>query len=165
MGKSGGGWRPPGAIGLLCAKRLDPAAEIMPLRRFGRRLHHDVPSWVEVGNFFHLCVRVDRPQNMPLTEPALAAALLDSARFYHDNGRWWLGILVLMPDHLHALAAFPRQEDMSAVVGDWKRWHASRHGVRWQEGYFDHRLREDERGEQLQGQADYILNNPVRAGL
>lgn len=53
---------------------------------------------------------------------------------------------------------------MSAVIGDWKRWQTTRHQVVWQEGYFDHRLREDERGEQFQNQADYILNNPVRAG-
>ena len=54
---------------------------------------------------------------------------------------------------------------MSAVVGDWKRRQAARHGVHRQEGYFDHRVREDERGEQIQNQADYILNNPVRAEL
>ena len=70
-----------------------------------------------------------------------------------------------MPDHWYALAAFSPQEDMSAVVGDWKRWQTARHGVIWQEGYFDHRLREDERGAQLQNQADYILDNPVRARL
>ena len=54
---------------------------------------------------------------------------------------------------------------MSRVIGDWKRWHATNHQVRWQEGYFDHRVREDERGEQLQIQADYILHNPARAEL
>jgi len=37
--------------------------------------------------------------------------------------------------------------------------------VRWQEGYFDHRLRDDERGEQLSIKMDYIRANPVAAGL
>ena len=133
--------------------------------RFGCRLFHDVPPWVETGNLFHLRIRVDHQQAAPLTEPSLAQTLLDPATFYHAKGRWWLGLLVLMPAHLHALAAFPSHEDMSRVIGQWKHWHAHRHGVRWQESYFDHRLRHDERGEQLQTQADYILNNPVVKGL
>ena len=137
----------------------------MKPRRFGKRLFHDVPPWVEPGNWFHLRIRADRAQPIPLTEPTLARPLLDSARFYHERGRWWLGLLVLMPDHLHALVAFPRGEDMSQTIGDWKRWHSGRNRVRWQGGYFDHRLREDERGEQLQVQADYLLNNPVAKGL
>jgi len=35
----------------------------------------------------------------------------------------------------------------------------------WQEGYFDRRLREDERGEQLSAKMNYIRENPVAAGL
>jgi len=37
--------------------------------------------------------------------------------------------------------------------------------VIWQEGYFDHRLRVDERGTQLSAKMDYIRQNPVAAGL
>ncbi len=137
----------------------------MILRRFGKRLHHETPPWVQPGNLFHLRVRVSREQKIPLTQPALATALLDSASFYHTKGRWWLGLFLLMPDHWHALAAFPQQEDMSAVVADWKRWQTKRHQMIWQEGYFDHRIRQEESGVHLQNQADYILNNPVRAEL
>ena len=36
------------------------------------------------------------------------------------------------------------------------------HAIVWQENFFDHRLRTDET---LGGKADYILQNPVRAGL
>ena len=36
---------------------------------------------------------------------------------------------------------------------------------RLQEGYFDHRLRDDERGEQLSAKMNYIRHNPVAAGL
>jgi len=35
----------------------------------------------------------------------------------------------------------------------------------WQEGYFDHRLRADERGAQLLAKMNYIRQNPVAAGL
>ena len=54
---------------------------------------------------------------------------------------------------------------MSRVIGEWKHFHARRNDVLWQEGYFDHRLRDDERGEQLSMKVDYIRANPVAAGL
>ena len=54
---------------------------------------------------------------------------------------------------------------MSRVIGDWKHFQARNHGVKWQEGYFDHRLRDDERGEELSIKMDYIRENPVAAGL
>jgi hypothetical protein len=37
--------------------------------------------------------------------------------------------------------------------------------VVWQEGYFDHRLRDDERGEEHSAKMNYIRENPVAAGL
>jgi REP-associated tyrosine transposase len=54
---------------------------------------------------------------------------------------------------------------MSGVIDDWKRFHSRKNGVMWQDGYFDHRLRADERGEQLSAKMCYIQNNPVTAGL
>jgi len=54
---------------------------------------------------------------------------------------------------------------MSSVISDWKRFHARNNGVVWQEGYFDHRLRDDERGEQLSMKIDYIRQNPIAASL
>jgi putative transposase len=54
---------------------------------------------------------------------------------------------------------------MSGVISDWKRFHVRKHQVAWQEGYFDHRLRDDERGEQLSMKIDYIRRNPIAAGL
>jgi REP-associated tyrosine transposase len=45
--------------------------------------------------------------------------------------------VVLMPDHLHALLSFARDDSMSSIIGNWKRFHAGNNGLRWQEGYFD----------------------------
>jgi REP element-mobilizing transposase RayT len=70
-----------------------------------------------------------------------------------------------MPDHLHAILSFARDESMSGVIRDWKRFHARTNHVMWQEGYFDHRLRADERGTQLSEKINYIRQNPVIAGL
>jgi REP element-mobilizing transposase RayT len=54
-----------------------------------------------------------------------------------------------MPDHLHAILSFARDQSMSDIIKDWKRFHARTNHLFWQEGYFDHRLRADERGTQL----------------
>jgi putative transposase len=67
-----------------------------------------------------------------------------------------------MPDHVHALLAFPRTEAMRKVIGDWKRYTARQLGIMWQRDFFDHRLRE---AQELQLKADYIRENPVRRGL
>ena len=51
---------------------------------------------------------------------------------------------------------------MTRVIGDWKHWHAGHTGVRWQENFFDHRLRTDAEWEE---KFRYIRNNPVVKGL
>jgi REP element-mobilizing transposase RayT len=133
---------------------------------FPRRLHHTVPPWVEPGALFHIRIALDREvEQRALTDPTLGQAVLDSARFYETKHRWRITPFVLMPDHLHVLLSFARDESMSSVIGDWKRFHASKNGVTWQEGYFDHRLRADERGEQLSAKMNYIRDNPLAAGL
>jgi REP element-mobilizing transposase RayT len=138
----------------------------MRYRGFPSKLHHEVPSWVETGALFHIRIGLNRQiEQSFLTDAALAATLLDSAKFYETKARWHITLFLLMPDHLHALLSFESDESTSSVVGDWKRFQSNQHGVVWQEGYFDHRLRDDERGEQLSIKMDYIRQNPVAAGL
>ena len=135
-------------------------------RGFPRRLHHRVPHWVEGGALFHIRIALGREnEQRPLTDSLLGQAVLESAERYHQKQRWHITLFVLMPDHLHALLTFARYESMSGVISDWKRFHARKNDVVWQDGYFDHRLRNDERGEQLSAKMDYIRRNPVAAGL
>ena len=133
---------------------------------FPQRLRHQVPDWVEQGAIFHVRMRIDpKKQLQPLTTPELAEAVLASARLYEQRLHWFLTVFVLMPDHLHALVSFPGDKALSVTIGNWKRFHRVNSGIKWQEGYFDHRLRDDERGEQLQLKIDYLRRNPVAAGL
>jgi len=67
-----------------------------------------------------------------------------------------------MPDHLHAIIAFPREPGLKTVISNWKKFVATKHGVKWQRDFFDHRLRNDQ---ELQEKTSYILMNPVRKGL
>jgi putative transposase len=133
-------------------------------RGFPRRLHHKVPHWVEPGALFHIRIALDR-EEQPLHNPLLAQPILDSAKFYEIKQRWHITLFLLMPDHLHALLSFARDESMSKVIRAWKRFHARINQVIWQEDYFDHRLRKDERGEQISAKMNYIRQNQVAAGL
>ena len=138
----------------------------MLYRGFPSRLHHEVPAWVEPGALFHVRIAVHREkQKMQLIAAPLAQALLDSAIFYEAKQRWHITLFLLMPDHLHALLSCPRDATMSRIIGDWKRFQTREHGIVWQCGYFDHRLRNDERGDQLSAKMNYIRQNPIAAGL
>ena len=70
--------------------------------------------------------------------------------------------MLLMPDHLHAIIAFPREPGIKTTVANWKHYLAAHEKIQWQRDFFDHRLR-DHFEEQEKG--SYILMNPVRRGL
>lgn len=92
----------------------------------------------------------------------IAAVLFEAVEFRQQAARWYVHLLVLMPDHLHALVSFPDQEVMATVVSNFKEVTAKKARVCWQSGFFDHRLRSDE---SFDSKAMYIRANPVRAGL
>ena len=113
-------------------------------RWFPSKLYHDVPAWVEPGALFHIRIALDRTrEQQPLTTPRLAKSLMESAEFYDRHQRWYITAFMLMPDHIHALLSFHRDKSMSRVIGEWKHFHSHHNGIIWQEGYFDHRLRDD----------------------
>jgi len=88
--------------------------------------------------------------------------LFTTARLYHAKARWYLNLLLLIPDHLHLLIGIDGKAPLSDIVRDFKRIIARTTVIKWQRNYFDHRVRNDE---SLAEKADYILNNPVRAGF
>ncbi|NUN93081.1 MAG: transposase [Verrucomicrobiae bacterium] len=97
-----------------------------------------------------------------LCQPARWATLLESVRFRHARGIWHCLVFLAMPDHVHALVSLPDPSDWEKIVRSWKAFAAKRCGVRWQAGFFDHRLRG---GEQWELKARYIEENPVRKGF
>ena len=108
---------------------------------YPQRLHHATPGWVKVGSLYHVRIRVDAAQAQPLTEPRLSKDLITAVQRYHQLGHRWCELFLLMPDHLHALFRFPGDPEMSTVVGNWKRSTARFQHVRWQDNFFDHRIR------------------------
>jgi putative transposase len=125
---------------------------------YPERLHHRVPGWVESGSLFHLRVRAAPEPTPPFCDPELSGRLLVSVEHYHKLGHWWCELALMMPDHVHLLVAFPPSASMSTVVRNWKRGTARLHGVRWQENYFDHRIRDRDESRKTW---TYIRQNPV----
>jgi REP element-mobilizing transposase RayT len=148
-----GSRRPPGD-GVELAK--DMAAT--PL--FRSKLSHRTPGWVDAPNYFITVCAQRRGVNQLCTQ--IAPDILNSVRFYHEKQRWFCDYAVLMPDHVHLLVAFHVDANYAKIVGNWKRWITTRHGVSWQENFFEHRVR-DEMSLEMKGL--YMANNPVRAGL
>lgn len=67
-----------------------------------------------------------------------------------------------MPDHLHIVASFAETVVMAQPLRNWKRWTAKVTGIAWQDGFFDHRLRNDA---EVVEKTEYVMQNPVRKGL
>ena len=135
----------------------------MSNERRRRSLPHEPPSWIDGWNelwFVTICCRKRGVDS--LCNERVASGLFDSFRHRNDRGIWFLRYAVLMPDHLHALISFPVDGRMQKTVSEWKRFTARGLGVQWQRDFFDHRLRSEESESE---KADYIRNNPVRAGL
>lgn len=130
--------------------------------QYPKRLFHKVPSWVEDGSVFHIRIRCAVENTAVLTSEHVAGLLLESISVYQEKHRWFAHLFLLMPDHIHALLSFPKHEVMSKVVGDWKRFRHKQLGIRWQDNFFDHRIRDA--NEYLE-KATYIRRNPVAKGL
>ena len=127
-----------------------------------KHLDHDVPYWVADGALFFITVNCAERGRAQLTTQETATGLLEAARFYHDRRKWHVTLFLLMPDHWHAMLVFPREMAMADVLRDWKRYTSRQFGVAWQDGFFDHRLRD---GQEEQANHHYIRHNPVRKGL
>jgi REP-associated tyrosine transposase len=87
----------------------------------------------------------------------------------HDHRTtYWLHCAVVMPDHVHMIFT-PYDYALAIIMKRIKGVSArfinradQRKGTVWQGESFDHILRSDE---DLMKKAEYVCNNPVRAGL
>ncbi len=131
----------------------------LPVRK---RLPHAVPQWVQEGSFFFITVNCDPRGQNHLCRAGLGDTVLKAASIYHERLRWHCRLMLLMPDHLHGIIAFPSEPGLKTTVTNWKKFLARNHGMDWQRDFFDHRLRDHH---QLVEKTSYILMNPVRWGL
>jgi len=103
-----------------------------------------------------------------LRRPELSKIVADGLHHF-DGDRYELTDFVVMPNHVHVLAAFPRSEAMLDQCESWKHYTATkinrvlgRKGRFWQQDGFDHLVRSEAQFEYLRA---YIANNPIKARL
>ncbi len=129
-----------------------------------KQLPHEIPLWITPEQeFYFITINCAERGTNQLAHPEVAKELFASIKFRTERGDWFPHLVLLMPDHLHGIFQFPAsKKPFRETISDWKRWTSRQLGIRWQRDFFEHRLRGDEPWRQ---KADYILENPVRAGL
>ena len=103
-----------------------------------------------------------------LRRPDFARIVGDSL-LHFDGERYRMGDFVVMPNHVHLLAAFATAESLYEQCDSWMHYTAfqinkklKRAGKFWQSEPFDHLVRSPEQYERLRR---YIRDNPKKAGL
>jgi putative transposase len=136
---------------------------VPPPKPFVRKqLSHHVHFEARFGaTYFITICCLERHRNQ-LCHQAVAETIFRTATMYDEQQKWYLTLLLLMPDHLHALVSIGGDNRLAKMIGNFKRATTKFSGVTWQRNFFDHRLRGDE---SLIGKGQYIRQNPVRAGL
>jgi REP element-mobilizing transposase RayT len=101
-------------------------------------------------------------------DPAERTAALNICVFNHKH-TYWLHCACVMPDHLHMLLTPYETTTVNREL--WRLKSISGHeiakmrqtrGAVWEREYFDRIMRS---GEDIRRKAEYICQNPVRAGL
>ena len=103
-----------------------------------------------------------------LRRPELAATVADSL-LHFDGDRYRMGDFVIMPNHVHLLAAFGTEDALVTQCDSWLHYMAFRinqtlreKGKFWQQEPFDHLVRSPEQYAYLR---KYIANNGKKAKL
>jgi REP-associated tyrosine transposase len=133
-----------------------------PSRPVRKELDHSIHFHGRFGATYFITICCRRRGVNQLCKSDISEVIVETARRYHESERWYLKLLLLMPDHLHMLIGTSGDDGLSNVIRDFKRITSRRTKVKWQRNFFDHRLRHDESETE---KFDYIYENPVRAGL
>jgi REP element-mobilizing transposase RayT len=100
-----------------------------------------------------------------LTAVALATALRGEVSAIEADGHWVLRAGVFMPNHLHLLVRVVGRLPIARCVARFKTKTRSAllaHELGWQPNFYEHRLRPDDRVEDVVG---YIFLNPYHGGV
>lgn len=97
------------------------------------------------------------------------AELLKNALRHFDGERYDLLAWCVMPNHAHVVLKTRAGEDLEKILHSWKSFTSHEinkrngtSGTIWQKESYDHLIRD---GDDLRNQVEYVLDNPVKAGL
>ena len=136
--------------------------KITSKRPVRKPLDHSAHFHGRFGATYFVTICCQRRGVNQLCYEGVADVLFETAHRYHESQRWYLKLLLIMPDHLHLLIGVPGNPKLSSLVRDFKRITTRIANVTWQRNFFDHRLRNDESENE---KVAYIRANPVRTGL
>jgi putative transposase len=111
----------------------------LPVRK---KLPYTVPQWVADGSWFFITIKCTPPETNQLCRVDIGDGILAAMAHNHEKLIWHCRLCLLMPNHLHTVIAFPREQDMQTLISNWKKFVALKFGVKWQRDFFDHRLRD-----------------------
>ena len=134
----------------------------LPVRK---TLNHQIPAWIknpQTHPAFFITICCQKRGTNQLANDSIWPTILESIEDRQAKQIWFCTLFLAMPDHIHGIFRFDGDKSMTLAIRGWKRWITSKCQIEWQRGYFDHRLRTHESGEQKR---HYILQNPIRAGL
>jgi putative transposase len=110
---------------------LDPPLNKYPTRPVRKQLDHSTHYPARFGATFFITICCEARVANQLCREDISRALFETGRCYHDTQKWYLKILLLMPDHLHMLVGIPGDADLSNLGRDFKRITARIARIRW----------------------------------
>ncbi len=81
----------------------DMSGESKPTKRVRKKLDHTTHFAGRFGAIYFVTICCQPRGVNQLCHDSMAAVILETARRYHAEDRWHLQLLLLMPDHVHAL--------------------------------------------------------------
>ena len=93
----------------------------LPVRK---KLPHEIPPWVPDGSRYFITINCRERGIDSLCMEGRAEALLASIPVYEAAAKWWMHLMVIMPDHLHMIVTFGRQHGVKSVISAWKGYQA-----------------------------------------
>jgi REP element-mobilizing transposase RayT len=105
-----------------------------------------------------------------MKDPRIAKLVADAVRHF-DGERYDLYAWCVMPNHVHAVLRTYPGRDLSMILLSWKGFTGKKaretlntrgQGEFWQKEPYDHLVRD---AADLSHQINYVLQNPVKAGL
>jgi len=73
------------------------------------RLGHEMPSWALDGSFFFIAINCEPREDNQLCREGTGQAVLAAVAHNHQQLIRHCRLMLLMPDQLHAVIAFPRE--------------------------------------------------------
>ena len=138
-----------------------------PPPRRGKRIRLDLALYAELGRVCSITIAV-RDRRPVFADPVVAASSVDVLRAHADRTAVPIYAYCFMPDHIHLVVEPSASCDIVTFVGQFKNltqraaWACGVQGAFWQPSFWDHFVRRDE---DLRRVIEYVLDNPVRAGL